>query len=117
MQMQNVHNNGAMTTTGCLASKAVHYLCIVIPDKGAQRPLIRYPAPLSKGAAFCLCIVKTKEQNASRFGICAGFRLGARYRSLGRNDAESFGSGRNEQPYLASLAAYTKQARMSSCVK
>jgi hypothetical protein len=40
---------------------------------------------------------KNKEQNASRFGICAGFRLGARYRSLGRNDAESLGFGRNEQ--------------------
>jgi hypothetical protein len=34
---------------------------------------------------------ENKEQNASRFGICAGFRLGARYRSLGRNDAESLG--------------------------
>ena len=41
---------------------------------------------------------ENKEQNASRFGICAGFRLGARYRSLGRNDAESLGFGRNEQP-------------------
>ncbi len=60
---------------------------------------IRYPAPLSKGAAFCLYLVKTKEQNASRFGICAGFRLGARDRSLGRNDAESLGFGRNEQPW------------------
>jgi hypothetical protein len=26
--------------------------------------------------------VKTKEQNAPRFGICAGSQLGARYRSL-----------------------------------
>ena len=42
---------------------------------------------------------ENKEQNASRFGICAGFRLGARYRSLGRNDGESLGSGRNEQPW------------------
>jgi hypothetical protein len=74
-------------------------LCIVIPDKGAQRPLIRYPAPLSKGAAFCRYIFLNKEQNASRFGICAGFRLGARYRSLGRNDAESLGFGRKEQPW------------------
>ena len=41
---------------------------------------------------------KNKEQNASRFGICAGFRLGARDRSLGRNDAELLGFGRNEQP-------------------
>ena len=43
---------------------------------------------------------ENKEQNASRFGICAGFRLGARDRSLGRNDAESLGFGRNEQPWL-----------------
>ena len=43
---------------------------------------------------------ENKEQNASRFGICAGFRLGARYRSLGRNDAESLGSGGNEQPWV-----------------
>jgi hypothetical protein len=42
---------------------------------------------------------ENKEQNASRFGICAGFRLGARYRSLGRNDAESLGFGRKEQPW------------------
>jgi hypothetical protein len=41
---------------------------------------------------------ENKEQNASRFGICAGFRLGARDRSLGRNDAESLGFGRNEHP-------------------
>jgi hypothetical protein len=74
-------------------SQGCSCLCIVIPDKGAQRPLIRYPAPLSKGAAFCLCIVKTKEQNASRFGICAGSQLGARYRSLvwdDRNQTKKF---------------------------
>jgi hypothetical protein len=76
------------------------FLCIVIPDKGAQRALIRYPAPLSKGAQPFAFILKNKEQNASRFGICAGFRLGARYRSLGRNDAESLGFGRNEQPWF-----------------
>jgi len=34
----------------------------VIPDKGAQRPLIRYPAQLSKGIAFCLYILKTKNK-------------------------------------------------------
>jgi hypothetical protein len=38
-------------------------LCIVIPDKGAQRPLILYPAPLSKGAAFCLCILPLYCEN------------------------------------------------------
>ena len=50
---------------------------------------------------------ENKEQNASRFGICAGFRLGARYRSLGRNDAESLGFGRNEQPCILSFAPLT----------
>ncbi|MFM7630321.1 MAG: hypothetical protein ACKO43_00730 [Alphaproteobacteria bacterium] len=30
-----------------------------------------------------------KEQNASRFGICAGFQIGARYCSLVWNDAKS----------------------------
>jgi hypothetical protein len=31
---------------------------------------------------------ENQKQNASRFGICAGFRLGARWRSLVRNDAQ-----------------------------
>jgi hypothetical protein len=91
-QIRNKNQSKTSASQGCSC------LCIVIPDKGAQRPLIRYPAPLSKGAAFCRYIFLNKEQNASRFGICAGFRLGARYRSLGRNDAESLGFGRNEQP-------------------
>jgi hypothetical protein len=90
------------TALGCkgILLQGCSCLCIVIPDKGAQRALIRYPAPLSKGAAFCRYIFLNKEQNASRFGICAGFRLGARYRSLGRNDGESLGFGRNEQPWI-----------------
>ena len=35
---------------------------IVIPDKGAQRPQIRYPAPLSKGVAFCLDRLRTQNK-------------------------------------------------------
>ena len=45
-----------------------------------------------------------KEQNASRFGICAGFRLSARYRSLGRNDAESLGSGKPLTSFASSYS-------------
>ena len=54
-------------------------------------------ATVKRRSLLSLCF-EHKEQNASRFGICAGFRIGARYRSLVRNDGESLGFGRHKQP-------------------
>ena len=47
-------------------------------------------ATVKRHSLLPLCL-DNKEQNASRFGICAGFRIGARCRSLVRNDEESKG--------------------------
>ena len=62
---------------------------IVIPDKGAKATADPVSSATVKRRSLLTLCFEHKEQNASRFGICAGFRIGARFRSLVRNDVQS----------------------------
>ncbi len=69
-----------------LGGRRTRIKIIVIPDKGAKATADPVSSATVKRRSLLPLCFEHKEQNASRFGICAGFRLGARFRSLVRND-------------------------------